>query len=408
MKTRVQGDEKGFILLTSYLLISVMSIGAMATFARGTSYMNASERNKNRIVAFNMAEAGVDMALAELANDPAYAGTNGYNSLSTATVQGGYSVQVSTPPNAPQVRLIQATGFAPGNNAAARAYETRAVTVYAEIGSSALFDFAVFAERSMQINGNPVIDSYDSRNGAYGGANVAANGDIGTNSTANSTVSLVGNATVNGDAQVGPGATPSNVISIGPNAELNGNASAATAPKVFPMPVTTTVSQGDLKIAGKQTVTLGAGTYHYDSLSITGQAQLRAAGPVEIYVDGAVDVGGNGVATQANLPPNLIIYVTGSAGVKLHGNGAFYGAIYAPSSDVMNVGNGELFGAVVSNTYQQSGNGSVHYDEALSNVGGSTNAGISMKSWRENNTTSWGTGTTGGSLYSNGGASGTV
>lgn len=256
-----------------------------------------------------------------------------------------------------------------------------------------LFDFAVFADESMQINGNPVIDSYDSRNGAYGNGNTGANGDIGTNSTLSSTVNLIGNAEVNGDAEVGPGADPGSVVSIGPNASLNGNAAAASGLKDYPMPVTNAVSQGALSIAGKKTTTLAGGVYRYSSLSITGQGQLKALGPVEIYVDGPVQIAGNGIATQSNLPPNMIIYVTTSDEVKLAGNGNFYGAIYAPQSHVKNVGNGELFGAVVSNTYQQSGNGSVHYDEALSDAGANSPSGVSMKSWQEENTFSWGTGT---------------
>jgi len=392
--------QSGFILLTSYMLISTMSILSLAVFSRGSSYLNATERNANKIIAFNMGEAGVDMALSQLAVDPAYAGSNGYISLQTNNIQGGYSVVVTTPAGFPETRLIQATGFSPGNVSTARSYEMRQISVYAELGSMSFFNFAVFADETMQINGNPVIDSYDSRLGNYGGSNIAANGDIGTNSISSGGVSLVGNATVNGDAEVGPGANPSSVVSVGPNAVLNGNAAAASGIKSYTAAATTGISQGNLRIAGNTTYTLAAGTYRFDSLSITGKGRLQALGPVEIYVDGSVNIGGNGVVTQANLPPNFIIYVTTSDTVSLHGNGAFYGAVYAPDSHVHNVGNGELYGAVVSNTYQQSGNGNVHYDEALNEIGSNANAGVTMKSWNEQNTAAWGMGQTSQGTYS--------
>jgi len=52
---------------------------------------------------------------------------------------------------------------------------------------------------------------------------------------------------------------------------------------------------------------------------------------------------------------------------------------------VKNTGNGQLFGAAVSKTYQQSGNGNVHFDEALKQIAGSGSNALTVKSWQENN-----------------------
>lgn len=392
-KIRQLLDEKnGFIMIMVYGLISIMAILSLALFSRQNIFLLSSERNRNRLIAFNMAEAGLDRALTQLAVDPTYAGT-GFNSMSSGPMEGGFDVTVSTPAGQPTYRLVTANGYAPSNTATTRGYETRRITAYAQLGNFSYFDFAVFSEEGMQINGNPVIDSYDSRNGPYGGANTAQNGDIGTDSVGSGTVALIGNATVKGDAQVGPNGNPNSVVSIGTNASISGSLSAATAERDYQPETTNIVSLGDLNIKGNTTQFLAAGTYRYSSFSIAGNGQLVATGPVVIYVDGPVNIAGNGVSTQNNTPPNFLLYVTTSDDVKLAGNGNFYGGIYAPASDVKNTGNGELYGAVVSQDYQQSGNGAVHYDEALRNTGGSSNAGVNLVSWREENTAAWGTGT---------------
>ncbi|HTL47363.1 MAG TPA: collagen-binding domain-containing protein [Verrucomicrobiae bacterium] len=389
-------DERGFILIMAYGLISALAIFSLALFSRNTSFLNSTERNQNKVVAFNMAEAGVDMAITQLATDTTYEGA-AYSSMTSGPMQGGYDVTVTTPDNAPNTRLIVARGYAPDNVSTSRAYETRNITVYAEIGTQNMFDFAVFADQSLQLTGNATVDSYNSTVGAYGGANKASNGDVGTNSTGSSTVTLNGNATIKGDAQVGPNGNPASVISLTGNAAITGVKSAAPALKDFPTQSSNSASLGALTLSGNTTRVIGAGTYRFSSISITGNATLQATGPVDIYVDGPVKIAGNGISTQANTPPNFLLFVTTADDVQLSGNGNFYGGIYAPLSHVKNTGNGELYGAVVSDTYQQTGNGNVHYDEAMRDAGGVGSNGVSLVSWREENTAAWQTTSSSGS-----------
>lgn len=378
-------NEKGIVLLATYFLVTVISIMALAIFSRGTSFLQTTERNQNRIVAFNMAEAGLDNAVAQLTADATFTG-NAYTSLSTNAVRGGYQTTVTTPALNANVRLIQSTGHSPSNDATQRAYEQRSVLAYAEIDEESYFDFAVFAKQGMQINGNPLIDSYDSRNGSYGSQTPGDNGDIGTNSTGNSTVTLNGNADVRGDAQVGPNANPADVISMTGNSSLSGAQTSMTKEKQYPSVTTGLASQGQLRLNGNSNLTLAGGTYHYSSLSISGNASLNLSGPTIIYVSGEVSITGNGIGTSADSPPNLLIYVTTNNDVKIAGNGDFYGGIYAPDSNVKVTGNGSVYGAIVSNSYQQSGNGDLHFDEALVDTGKTGQGDISIVSWTEVNT----------------------
>jgi len=381
-------NQKGFILMSSYLLISVLAVFSVALFARNHSFFQASERNLNKTVAFNMAEAGIDAALAQLATDPSYAGT-GYTSLSNNFIQGGYQVNVTTPAGNANIRMIQATGFAPNNNNSSRAYETRTVLAYAQIGESNLFDFAVFADESLRLNGQTVVDSYDSRNGPYDANTAGQEGDIGTNSILADTVTLNGQVQVKGDVTVGPSGDPDVVIDKTNQCVITGETAALSEPVALPVPTTSLTSLGNLNIAGHTDYQLPAGTYRFDSIQIAGQATLTSLGPVTLYVDGSVQIAGQGVATQNNLPPNFVVYVTGNSDVHLAGQADFYGAIYAPNSHVQNNGQAEVYGAIVSNTYHQPGQSDVHFDEALKDVGGDAGGEINLIAWQEQNTSAW-------------------
>ena len=381
-------DKRGIVLLSAYWMISVMAIFSLGIFSRSNVYTQSVERNFNRVVAFNMAEAGVDLAIAQLIENPGYTGTNGYVSLSTNTVEGGFDVAVTIPPNNPNTRMISVTGHSPSNTATDRAYEARGIVAYAEIAQDSLFDFAVFSELAIQINGNSIIDSYDSRDGAYDAANPSHNGDIGTNATGSSRVDLNGNVTVFGDAEVGAGGNPNSVINVDGHAEITGSRSAMTSPKVLDTPITPAgaVFLGNLQLTGNTTYYLGPGTYSINKFKIGGNAKLIATGDVKLYISQSMDIGGNGIATAQNNPPSMLIYVTGSEDVQFNGNGAFYGGIYAPNATFQTNGNAGLYGAVVTKDFQQNGNADIHYDEALSDIEGSGSGGVSMKSWSESNT----------------------
>jgi type II secretory pathway pseudopilin PulG len=389
---RLEG-RRGFILMTSYLLIGLLSVFSLALYSRFQAYVQGAERDRNKTVAFNMAEAGVDAAMAALELDDDYAGTP-YVSMSTPTVRGGYDLTVTTPTSQPNVRVIQSRGYAPENNPVSRAYETRSLTVYVEFDENNLFDFAVFTDQGMQLNGTPqvVVDSYDSRVGPYNPSSARSNGDIGTNSTVDASVGIIGNTQVKGDAYVGPGGDPAKVITVSPNALLTGNQLVAVSPRNY-QPVTSNMpSSGNLSIQGGQEKQLAGGTYRFDSISIGGSGRLTLLGPVTIFVDGTCRLGGNGVGTADNNPTNFYLFSTGASDVSVTGGAELYAAIFAPRSRVSNSGNATIYGAVVGRDYDQTGNGSLHFDEALRDTGGKQRGLLRLRVWNEENTAAWGAG----------------
>ncbi|HOW88199.1 MAG TPA: hypothetical protein P5561_02760 [Candidatus Omnitrophota bacterium] len=393
-KRRFRKDRKGFILLTTYLIVTLVSLFSLAYFTRGNVFLQASERNRNKIVAFNMAEAAVDFAVRQLVSNPNYTGTATFTPLNSGSAQGGYTVTVSTPLNNSRVRIIQANGFAPDNNTVSRAYQASSITTYFEFSSNPLFNFAIFAADSVNLTGSgrfASVDSYDSRTGQYASGSATSNGDIGVNSIAAGSITLGGQTIVKGDVLIGPGGNPSTAVTVGPNATITGTQSTSAITYTHPTPSTSVPSSGALELTGGTTI-LMPGTYHYSSLKVSGQGVLQASGPVTIYVDGAVELTGQSVVSQNNLPKNFLIYVIGSQTVTLAGQTDLYGAIYAPNAEVQNSGNAAVFGAVVAKKYTQTGNASIHFDQALTEVANDQSLGTPrVRAWQEQNSLTWGT-----------------
>jgi len=215
---------------------------------------------------------------------------------------------------------------------------------------------------------------------------VGSNGDIGSNTTQNDTISLDSNVVINGDATVGPLGEPSQIIDLKGNATITGSQQAAASTTTFD-PATVPVglsSRGDLDLEGKDTLTLPAGTYLYDRMSLKGKSQLILLGPVTLYVTDNVSVDSNVTVNGTKIPANFDLKVVGNQNVHLDSNVIFYGTIYAPeSANVRMDSNSQLFGAIIAGEFEANSNSRIHYDEALnSSKGGGTNT-VAIVSWQE-------------------------
>lgn len=240
------------------------------------------------------------------------------------------------------------------------------------------FGHAAHAAGNVNLIGNVVTDSYNSDHGAYNvGGNRYQNGHVSSDATAANTITLDPNVVVNGDVLAGPAA----VVAAAVNNQGTVTGTIGTQSAAWNMPLSTipagVTNSGALSIAGNRTVTLTEGTYWFSSISVTGNGRLNVSGAVKIYVTGDVNIGGNGVTTANNKPPNLLLYGTvdptnsanKSTSVSIVGNGNFFGAVYAPHAAIQVVGNGAVYGALTGASVQINGNAGLHYDEALGNLG---------------------------------------
>ncbi len=121
-------------------------------------------------------------------------------------------------------------------------------------------------------------------------------------------------------------------------------------------------------------------------------------GTLAVYGDGDVKIAGQGVSngvdgadsgtdlkdSELNAPANFQFWGTKTSGaqdIKVAGNGAFSGVIYAPQGNVTINGNGSVAGSVVANNITLTGNANFHYDESLGDFGGGNPFRVSK--WKE-------------------------
>jgi Tfp pilus assembly protein PilX len=425
--------NRGFILMTTYLLISVFSIFSLALFSRGTVFVQTTERSKHRMVAFNMAEAGVDFALAQIAQDSSYGigQTLPYVNMSTNTVSGGYQIAITDP--SPSVRQITVSGFAPSNNIAQRGFAKRDITTYLQTGGApfTMFEYAVFGANQVKINGSIWSDSYNSNNnnGAYHFSYTTGNGTIATNGSTTNSIDFFGSGSIYGDLIAGPGSNLSTAISVeGSLAFGPGNSMMAAAEAKNYQPATTNVisvgalevnshtgtAEGDTALTsaclstGFKTCTLQAGqTYHFDSLKLKDGASLdfSGTGQTKIYVDGKLEIKDSSVSTPGNRAPNLLFMSSGDK-VSLTPTSALYAGIYAPNAKIETKGSATVYGALIGDKYDLDGSTTIHFDEALRDEQGSSGSGSGnqMLSWRDGTTAAWGVGPKATSTTTNGGS----
>jgi hypothetical protein len=402
--TKTRTHERGFVLLVVYMVVIMVSIFSIAFFARHQVAIQATERYQNRILAFNAAEAGIDFALRELStNATRRDGTSNtsYTSPDFSLGEKTFRFVISPVAGKSIMRRIDAEGCAPNCDATSRAYQNSRITVYSSITAPtpppSLFKYGIYAENLLDLSGEKAcaFDSYNSGQGAYGGSNVSTIGAIAADTSGIGNINLK-NTTVKGNVLVGSNGDPDIVITL-KKSTITETTSRLSESWVLPTlpPLPETHTNIDLSNVTGEIAPLAAGTYHCTSIKISGGGTVPTTGAVTIYVDGAIDIAGNGVTVPDNHPGNLQLYETGSAEIKFSGNSSFFGGLFAPHSNVTATGNGDIFGAVVAKTFSSTGNSAVHFDLAMREgqvVDPNQTHTVRITAWQELNSLAWGTG----------------
>jgi hypothetical protein len=396
--------KKSFALILSLILVAALTILGVAIISRSISENSIAQNNLGATRAFWLAEAGLQRALWSL-NHNDWTGWSGdsvnKNILIALATGGEYYVEVSGIGG----NSVTITSYGDVPQRSDANVVERAINCLAQRHSE--FSYATFGRNSVTLSGNAYTDSYDSANGSYGAGNRGSNGDVGTNGTTAGAISASGNARINGDAGTGIGGT----VVLNGNASVTGTITSNTnvnlAQVSVPGSLSGLSSSGAINVSGNNSQTISGGNYKYSSISVSGNGRLTISGnadiyitstnnalnisgngrliitaSVKVYVDGRCVISGNGVVNNTQLPQNFLLYgASTSDNIQISGNGNFYGAIYAPDADVSVTGNGATYGSIVGRTAMFSGNGGMHYDEALArmNSGGNYN----VTSWKE-------------------------
>ena len=97
-----------------------------------------------------------------------------------------------------------------------------------------------------------------------------------------------------------------------------------------------------------------------------------ATGPVTVYVTGELTLRGNGSVMGSSANPSWMLIQMGSGSQatleqegSMTGSTDLHGMIYGPQAEIDITGNAEVYGSIIAQSVDVSGNASIHYDEDL-------------------------------------------
>ena len=393
----LRDNNNGTVMVITLALVTLLAILSAAFASIATFGMRNANWHTRRAQSFYITEAGLDKAIALLRQDSDWSasgcgdgsatnnfsgeggwyplhdpntGTN-VNNITIGSDTYSVSVQLCNPPGSNGKKIdIKAEG---DSQNVKRKIQMRAIGL----------SLAVFGDEGVDMAGHPAIDSYNSNNGPYGGTNIGANGNVGSNKD----IELKGNTTLSGDVTPGPGCQV--LITSGSVTVTGSTEPAKELIYLPPVDINFSATNGLAK-HGNQTYTLTDGTYYFtnidfsanselvingnvtiycESATFSGQAQITVNGKLKFYCSGDFKSTGGGIINATQKAENFILYSSGAlVDIKLVGNSSFYGVIYAPNADADVSGTNDFYGSVIARTVTCSGTGLVHYDEALDNV----------------------------------------
>lgn len=253
------------------------------------------------------------------------------------------------------------------------------------------FDYAAFGNDDVKIGGNSATDGFNSAVGSYSSTKTTTSGgNLGTNGEVCAVIDTSGASTViGGNVEYGPDGSPCSV-SQGPST-IHGTQTPLSSPVNLPsvtIPATIGTNQGNVAapatlsptpnntwnnvdVGNGKILTLGAGTYIFDSMTVKGEVKVTGAVVIYFKCDLATEAvtmnaGGllNSVIPQK--PTNLIMFLGPKcATAKFTGGTNASYAVYGPDTDIQIQGGSDVFGAIVGKSVTAGGGVDIHYDRAL-------------------------------------------
>ncbi len=389
--------KQGFVLVIGVVVMAVLLLLAVPFLYQVSFENKLTNKTYKSSAAMSLAEAGVDRAIWELnyGDISSWIGDDTLRTMDISSFQaaggnviGDVGIRVVDPTADYPIVESRGTVSYVGDLDVVR-------TVRSELGGFPPFKFAAFGDDGIMIDRDVLIDSYDSREGAYNNpGNVGSEGDIGTNSVDFSAIYLDNLADVAGNAASGYESDPESVIITAPAANIDGDKYALPAPITFPSitaPLLPWV--GDYSMSGTDSIFLSG---EYTSFTMEANSVVTIEDDVILYITGnfymdqnsRLDIAdgaslqiimGSGsfemdqTATMNNLsqdPTKFVLFGTDAftGNIYIDQNSEFYGAIYAPKAFVELDQADGFYGAIISKDIRFDQDTVLHYDKALEDL----------------------------------------
>jgi len=420
LKSRIdksKNEEKGFVLIVGLIVMTVLLLLAVPFLYQLSFENRLTVKSYKSSAALSLAEAGVERAIWELN----YGDISSWTGDDTLRTMGISSFQTSDGNviGDIEIRVEDPDGDNPVVSSSGRValVESRVLykgaRVVLEEEKYKPWTNGIFGDEKLNFSSNAIVDSYDSREGAYGGSNMGSEGHVGTNGTHYGCIDLASNARIYGNAVSGPESNPEDVIITWGNAEIFGEMDSLSEPHEMPsVPLPESLLyNGDYSLGGNDSDTIDESgvftSFRLDSnctvtitadvtLFITGEFAMRSNSQLDI-ADGVkvtIYLGGSFIQhsnTQINNlsedPTSLLIMGTDTFNGEMewNSNSQFWGSVYVPKADVHLNSNADFYGSISAKSFQCDSNSKIHYDLALAALAldGADGNPFKIKSWQE-------------------------
>ncbi len=390
MKKLLQSKKRGSALPLAVIVVLILLAMGTGLLRLGLNSRVFSTRSASDIAARSAADAGLTKALFEM-NEKLKVDT-----WDSSTLPQAINTNL---PNCDAVFSYNVTGD-PTNGYTISSVGTAdqaQKTVYASLRLRGLFEHAILTKRTLILKANTVIDGYNSLDPLDTDVDV----NIGTQSTADSSIILNTSVIVEGNVVVGTGGDPNTVIDD--KGATTGHRHAATVEEPLLQITPPALPDWGVDItATGETVTLGpADSGQYGSIILTKSGTAGAleisGGDVVLYLTGNIDLGEScelvikdnstltvyidgdihcraGSSVNNETPPedpkNFQLYGTSETTqyFDIKAKSTWSGIIYAPNADIDLYANADFYGSVVADNFELKAGGNYHYDKALREV----------------------------------------
>jgi hypothetical protein len=265
-------------------------------------------------------------------------------------------------------------------------------TIDSKLRLTSPFDYALLTRKKLELKNAAKIDWYHNKAGDWPAK-------IGTCSISEGAVLLMNGSTINGDVMVGVNGDPDKVVTNKAGTTITGDTYSLTSePELPAVVVPDSIEMDALKKKIDASITISA-SGKYAEINLGTNAKLTIDEPVTLYVTGKVTMGNGsqiviGGAGDIDNDASLTLYIAGDISaansmgfnnstedakrlkifclptcnnIVLKNKTDFYGALYAPSADVIFDNGANAYGSLVADNLTIKNSGTFFYDANLRN-----------------------------------------
>ena len=377
--------RNGSVLLIVVIIVVLMLVIGMGVTSLGMYGRLFAVRSSSRILARSAADSALSQAVDEMNaklkikpwNDTTLPAAT---DVPVADIDAVASFDYTVSEESNDVYSVEAVGHAVNS----------VHTIHSTLRLYSPFDYAMLTRGPIELKNAARVDWINYQPDDWSAR-------IGTLSVAQSAVTLMYGSFINGDVMVGVGGDPDEVLTTKSGVEITGGAYQLTSepplPAIdVPYNVETMTSQGNINTSriinasGKydkldlghneiliinEPVTL----YITDGVVMDNSSLIIVGGPgdtdndasLELYVEKGFSAGNsNGFANNTKDARRLQMFCLPSCkSVKLKNASSFYGAVYAPYSDITLDNGADIYGSIVGRTFILKNSGTFYYDANL-------------------------------------------